>query len=83
MYPGSPDFPKADLAKKQLRNGGSIVSFDLKSGLKAGERLLNYFARKETPMEVAVSLGRRSRTSSIRPRWRTRPSRRPSGSSAE
>jgi methionine-gamma-lyase len=57
MYPGLPDFPQADLAKKQMRNGGSIVSFDLKSGLKAGERLMNYFARKETPMELAVSLG--------------------------
>jgi cystathionine beta-lyase/cystathionine gamma-synthase len=57
MYPGSPDSPQAALAAKQMRNGGSIVSFDLKGGSRAGERLMNYFARKDTPMELAVSLG--------------------------
>jgi methionine-gamma-lyase len=57
MYPGFSDFPQADLAAKQMRNGGSIVSFDLNGGLRAGERLMNYFARKDTPMELAVSLG--------------------------
>jgi methionine-gamma-lyase len=57
MYPGFSDFPQADLAAKQMRNGGSIVSFDLNGGLRAGEKLMNYFARKDTPMELAVSLG--------------------------
>ena len=57
MYPGLPDFPQAELAARQMRNGGSIVSFDLTGGSRAGERLMNYFARKETPMELAVSLG--------------------------
>jgi len=56
-YPGFPDFPQGDIVKKQMRNGGSLVSFEVKGGAPAGERLMNYFARKETPMELAVSLG--------------------------
>jgi methionine-gamma-lyase len=56
-YPGFPDFPQADIARRQMRNGGSLVSFDLAGGQRAGERLMNYFARKDTPMELAVSLG--------------------------
>jgi methionine-gamma-lyase len=57
LYPGFPDFPQAELARRQMRNGGALVSFDLKGGVEAGEKLLNYFARKDTPMELAVSLG--------------------------
>jgi methionine-gamma-lyase len=57
MYPGLPDFPQAELARKQMRNGGSLVAFELKGGLVAGEAVMNYFARKDTPMELAVSLG--------------------------
>jgi methionine-gamma-lyase len=40
-----------------MRNGGALVSFDLKGGQPAGEALMNYFARRDTPMELAVSLG--------------------------
>jgi len=56
-YPGFPDFPQGDIVKKQMRSGGSLVSFEVKGGAAAGERLMNYFARKDTPMELAVSLG--------------------------
>ena len=56
-YPGFDDFPQAAVARKQMRNGGSLVSFELQGGAAAGERLMNYFARKDTPMELAVSLG--------------------------
>ena len=56
-YPGLADFPQVELARKQMRSGGSLVSFDLKGGFPAGERAMNYFARKDTPMELAVSLG--------------------------
>jgi len=56
-YPGFPDFPQAALVRRQMRNGGSIISFDLAGGQPAGERLMNYFARRDTPMELAVSLG--------------------------
>jgi methionine-gamma-lyase len=57
LYPGFPDFPQADLVRRQMRNGGAIISFDLAGGQAAGERLMNYFARRDTPMELAVSLG--------------------------
>ncbi len=56
-YPGFPDSPQRDIARKQMRSGGSLVSFEVAGGAPAGERLMNYFARKETPMELAVSLG--------------------------
>ncbi len=57
LYPGFPDFPQAALVRKQMRHGGGLVSFDLVGGVSAGERLMNYFARRDTPMELAVSLG--------------------------
>ncbi len=56
-YPGFPDFPQADLARRQMRRGGGLISFDLVEGVAAGEKLMNYFARRDTPMELAVSLG--------------------------
>src|SRR5512140_1009002 len=56
-YPGFGDFPQAAIVKKQMRNGGSLISFELRAGAPAGEKLMNYFARKDTPMELAVSLG--------------------------
>jgi methionine-gamma-lyase len=56
-YPGFYDFPQADIVRRQMRSGGSLVSFELAGGAAAGERLMNYFARKDTPMELAVSLG--------------------------
>lgn len=56
-YPGLPSFPQADLAKKQMRSGGALVSFEVKGGEAAGAKVMNYFARKDTPMELAVSLG--------------------------
>ncbi len=56
-YPGFADFPQAALARKQMRSGGALVSFELRDGFAAGERMMNYFARKDTPMELAVSLG--------------------------
>jgi methionine-gamma-lyase len=56
-YPGFEDFPQAALARKQMRNGGALISFEVQGGLPAAEKVLNYFARKDTPMELAVSLG--------------------------
>ncbi len=57
VYPGFADFPQAAMVRRQMRNGGALVSFDLKGGQPAGEKLMNYFARRDTPMELAVSLG--------------------------
>ena len=56
-YPGFDDFPQRDIVKKQMRDGGSLISFEVKGGAAAGERLMNYCARKDVPMELAVSLG--------------------------
>lgn len=57
MYPGFADFPQAGVVRKQMRNGGALVSFEIRGGVAAGARVMNYFARKDTPMELAVSLG--------------------------
>jgi methionine-gamma-lyase len=40
-----------------MRDGGSLISFEVKGGAAAGEKLMNYLARKDVPMELAVSLG--------------------------
>lgn len=57
FYPGFEDSPQAQIARKQMRNGGSLISFEVEGGTAPAERLMNYFARKDTPMELAVSLG--------------------------
>lgn len=45
IYPGLPDFPQADLARRQMaldgRGGGGLVAIELKDGLEAGRRFLN------------------------------------------
>ncbi len=56
-YPGLESHPHHNLCKKQMRNGGGMIAFELKGGFDAGVNLMNYFARPDTPMELAVSLG--------------------------
>ncbi len=56
-YPGFSDFPQAAIVRKQMRSGGAVVAFDLAGGFAAAERMMDYFARRDTPMELAVSLG--------------------------
>ena len=56
-YPGLPGFPQAAVAKKQMRNGGAVIAFELSGGYKAGENLMNHFTQKDIPVELAVSLG--------------------------
>jgi len=57
FYPGLAEEGQAEIARKQMRNGGALIGFEVAGGAPAGERLMNYFARKDTPMELAVSLG--------------------------
>lgn len=57
VYPGLPSHPQYEIAQKQMRNGGAMISFEVKGGFDAGVKLMDYFARKDTPMELAVSLG--------------------------
>ena len=40
-YPFLPSHPQHDIAKKQMKNGGGIVCFELKGGVTAGRRFLD------------------------------------------
>ncbi len=40
-YPGLASHPQHELAKKQMRGFGSMMSFEIKGGRKAGEKLMN------------------------------------------
>ena len=52
-YPGLPSHPQHELAKRQMRNFGGMIAFELKGGVETGERLVN---RVEI-CTLAVSLG--------------------------
>ena len=52
-YPGLPSHPQYALAKQQMSDFGGMVSFELKGGVAAGEKLVN---RVEI-CALAVSLG--------------------------
>jgi O-succinylhomoserine sulfhydrylase len=40
-YPYLPSHPQYDIARRQMKNGGGIVCFELKGGLEAGKRFLD------------------------------------------
>lgn len=40
-YPYLPSHPQHEIAKKQMRNGGGIVCFELSGGIEAGRQFLN------------------------------------------
>ncbi len=40
-YPFLPSHPQYDLAKKQMRHGGGLVTFEVKGGVERGRRFLN------------------------------------------
>jgi methionine-gamma-lyase len=52
-YIGLPSHPQHDLAKRQMRGFGSMISFELKGGLEAGRRLMDHVKLAI----LAVSLG--------------------------
>ncbi len=52
-YPGLLTHPQHELAKKQMRNFGGMVTFEVKGGRKAGEKLMNNVGL----ITLAVSLG--------------------------
>ncbi len=52
-YPGLASFPQAELAARQLRLNGGLLSFDLLGGLAAGER----FVTATRIAQLAPSLG--------------------------
>ena len=52
-YPGLPDFPQHELARRQMKGFGGMVAFELKGGLEAGVAMLN----RVRLSSLAVSLG--------------------------
>ena len=52
-YPGLESHPQHELAKKQMNDFGSIVSFEVKGGVEAGRQLMN----NVKVCTLAVSLG--------------------------
>jgi len=52
-YPWLPSHPQHELAKRQMRAGGGVVSFELRGGLAAGKALMNSLRL----CTLAVSLG--------------------------
>ncbi len=52
-YPGLTTHPQYDLAKKQMTNFGGMITFEVKGGRKAGEKLMNSVGL----ITLAVSLG--------------------------
>ena len=57
FYPGLTSHPHYELAKKQMRLGGGMISLELKDGFEPARKLMDYFASYTTPAELAVSLG--------------------------
>jgi len=52
-YPGLPEHPQHDIAKKQMNGFGGMISFDLKDGFEAGKALMNSVEM----ISLATSLG--------------------------
>ena len=52
-YPGLPAHPRYELARRQMRDFGTIVSFDLRAGAAAGDR----FADALKLFAIAASMG--------------------------
>ena len=52
-YPGLKSFPQYELAKKQMRYPGAMISFEIKGGKQAGVKLMNSLKL----CTLAVSLG--------------------------
>ena len=52
-FPGLPSFPQHDLAKRQMRQFGGMIAFELKGGLEAGIRFMDALKL----VTRAVSLG--------------------------
>lgn len=52
-FPGLPDHPQYELARRQMTGPGGVISFELKGGFEAGRRLMN----STRLCALAVSLG--------------------------
>lgn len=52
-YPGLKSFPQYELAKKQMKLPGAIISFEIKGGIEEGKKVMNNVKL----CNIAVSLG--------------------------
>jgi methionine-gamma-lyase len=52
-YPGLKNFPQFDLAKKQMKRPGAIISFEVKGGFENSKKMINAVGL----CRIAVSLG--------------------------
>lgn len=52
-YPFDEDNPQYDIAKRQMRAGGGIISFEVKGGVEGAQQFLNQLSL----IKIAVSLG--------------------------
>lgn len=53
FYPFDEDNPQYEIAKKQMRAGGGLISFTIQGGKKEAQRFLNHLSL----IKIAVSLG--------------------------
>ncbi|UCZ53263.1 methionine gamma-lyase [Bacillus shivajii] len=53
VYPGDPSFHQYDLAKKQMKHFGGLISFEIEGTKEMAQKLMNEL----TMIQVAVSLG--------------------------
>jgi len=53
LYPFDPSHPQFEIAKKQMRAGGGLISFNIKGGKEAAQ----YFMNALQLIKIAVSLG--------------------------
>src|SRR5690606_443926 len=40
-YPFLPSHPQYEIAKKQMRQGGNVISFEIKGGIEAGRKFID------------------------------------------
>lgn len=52
-YPFDKDNPQFDIAKRQMRAGGGLISFTVKGGMQAAQRFMDHLQL----IKIAVSLG--------------------------
>jgi methionine-gamma-lyase len=56
-YPGLESHRHHEFAEKQMRLPGAMIAFEMAGGFESATQLMNHFARRDTPMDLTVSLG--------------------------
>ena len=53
FYPFDPKNPQYEIARRQMKNGGGLISFNIKGGVEVAQKFMN----KLQLIKIAVSLG--------------------------